>query len=249
MTMKGIFGYRQKIIAIAVAVVMLGAASIGSAGAADEKKQNVVPAEATGVATGMSSPASLALLSAQLARYGDEKKDAMTMIVAARLLVESGALAKELSKTSEGKNEAEAKPKQVIDGSVAGLLERAKKYAGDRKDLIALADDVAAAKSKGRIKPAGAADVYMGTTVVKARTTDVIKVSFRGGETAVVGVSGDGDTDLDLYIYDENGNVVASSTAAGDDEIVRWRPRWTGEFAIKVMNRGTTANRYTLMIN
>ena len=46
------------------------------------------------------------------------------------------------------------------------------------------------------------------STYVKAKGTDVYHISFRAGQTAVVTVIGDGDTDLDLYVYDENGNLI-----------------------------------------
>lgn len=87
------------------------------------------------------------------------------------------------------------------------------------------------------------------TTEVKAYSTDVITVQFRGGENAVVGVSGDGDTDLDLYVYDENGNLVASDTNGSDDCKVRFYPKRNGTFRIKVKNLGNVYNRYLLVTN
>ena len=66
-------------------------------------------------------------------------------------------------------------------------------------------------------------------------------------ELAMVTVHGDGDTDLDLYVYDENGNCVASDTSLGDQCVVTWTPRWTGSFTIRVVNRGFLPNNYTIM--
>ena len=60
-------------------------------------------------------------------------------------------------------------------------------------------------------------------------------------------VSGDGDTDLDVYVYDEDGNLVAS-----DDECceggIAWTPCRIGKFTIKVINRGSVYNCYTIRI-
>jgi hypothetical protein len=72
---------------------------------------------------------------------------------------------------------------------------------------------------------------------------------FRGGETAVVRVKGDGDSDLDLYVYDENGNLVGADRDSTDNCLVIWKPRWTGKFTIKVVNCGPMANRYQLRTN
>jgi hypothetical protein len=81
---------------------------------------------------------------------------------------------------------------------------------------------------------------------VMARSTDSYNVVFRAGETARVQVIGDGDTALDLYVYDQNGNLVASDTDYTDDCIVSWTPRWTGVFYIRIVNRGSVYNQYTL---
>ena len=68
-------------------------------------------------------------------------------------------------------------------------------------------------------------------------------------EVARVALSGDGDTRLDLYIYDENGNPVESQVGPGDDALASWVPLWSGKFTIKVVNRGLLANRYVLVTN
>ena len=80
-------------------------------------------------------------------------------------------------------------------------------------------------------------------------STDTYHISFRGGEVAYVFVSGDGDTDLDLYVYDANGNPIAADTDYSDDCVVRFVPRWTGSFTIRIVNRGPFANRYLLATN
>ena len=68
------------------------------------------------------------------------------------------------------------------------------------------------------------------------------KVTFRGDELAMVVVVGDGDMDLDLYIYDNNGNLIESDTDYSDDCVCTWTPRWTGNFRIKINNRGSMYN-------
>jgi hypothetical protein len=79
---------------------------------------------------------------------------------------------------------------------------------------------------------------------VLAHSTDTYQHVFAGGRLASVAVSGDGDTDLDLYVYDENGHLVASDTDLTDQCYVSWVPRWTGTFTIKIVNRGNVFNRY-----
>jgi hypothetical protein len=62
-------------------------------------------------------------------------------------------------------------------------------------------------------------------------------------------VKGDGDTRLDLYVYDENGNLITSQVGPGDNCLARWQPKWTGPFTIRVVNRGGIGNRYYIWTN
>jgi hypothetical protein len=84
---------------------------------------------------------------------------------------------------------------------------------------------------------------------VKGNTIDVYTFFFREGEPAVVTVVGDGGTDLDLIVLDENGNLIDADDDPGDQCLAMWTPKWTGKFTIKVVNQGRTPNRYTLRTN
>jgi hypothetical protein len=84
---------------------------------------------------------------------------------------------------------------------------------------------------------------------VQAFKTDVYDISFRGGAFAEIAVSGDGDTDLDLYVYDEFGNLVASDLNSTDVSYVSWTPVFTGSFRVEVRNRGHVYNDYVLVTN
>lgn len=82
-----------------------------------------------------------------------------------------------------------------------------------------------------------------------AHSTDTYSINFKGGETAYIYVSGDGDTDLEVYVYDKNGNLIASDTDYTDDCIISFKPRWTSTFTVKVVNRGSVYNNYTIRHN
>jgi hypothetical protein len=94
-----------------------------------------------------------------------------------------------------------------------------------------------------------AQNFYTRTDIVRAKSSNVYHWTFVGHEWEVLAVSGDGDTDLDLYVYDDNGNLIAKDDDYSDDCLVRFMPRWTGHFTIKVVNRGKYANRYTIGTN
>ena len=85
--------------------------------------------------------------------------------------------------------------------------------------------------------------------IVLPESTDSYVIAFRADDLAAVVVSGDGGTDLDLYVYDGNGNLIAKDDDETDDCAVRWSPRWTGKFRIRVVNRGSLPNKYTIASN
>jgi len=85
---------------------------------------------------------------------------------------------------------------------------------------------------------------------VQPRTIDYYEgVWFAGGELAEIWVEGDGGTDLDLFVYDENGILIASDTRISGDCYVSFTPLWTGPFRIEIHNLGYVSNGYVLMTN
>lgn len=84
---------------------------------------------------------------------------------------------------------------------------------------------------------------------LSAGATHTFNMTFYGGELATVVVEGDGDTDLDVYVYDAVGNLITKDDDYSDYCVVKWRPYWTGVFRIKVVNRGNVYNDYSIETN
>lgn len=184
-------------------------------------------------------------LAAQLSKYGYANSDALSLIQAARI-------SKQLGFTSEAR--AKVEPSETVTtgseqkhGQVAldpsKLLADAKSMANNDGVLLALIDDVES-NVRGAVNSPRYSD-----DCVNANSTDSYNIRFRGGELAIVTVIGDGDTDLDLYIYDENGNLVDSDTDYTDDCVCTWTPKWTGNFNIRIKNRGSVYNCYKMRTN
>lgn len=73
---------------------------------------------------------------------------------------------------------------------------------------------------------------------------------FRGGELAQVEITGDGASDIDLYIYDSAGALVARSISYGHVEYVEFTPAQTDEFIIRIENFGTTnSSKFAIWTN
>jgi hypothetical protein len=84
---------------------------------------------------------------------------------------------------------------------------------------------------------------------VEADNTVYYDEVYRADEPASFAVSGDGTTDLDVIVYDENGNPIAWGTGVTDRESVSWIPRWSGRFRIEVRNYGDVWNDFTVCTN
>ena len=49
--------------------------------------------------------------------------------------------------------------------------------------------------------------------------------------------------------YDENGYLITKDDDHTDYCICTWTPKWTGKFIIRIVNRGSVYNAYTLRTN
>lgn len=211
--------------------------------AASGRKINVNPVATT--ATPALTAVETVHTAHQLVRYADANKDVLALIVAARMLKESGSQSGDSSRAQDHAGDKSKTDKQRSDTrySVDGILTRARTAAAGRSDLLALVDDIAGAGTRGAV-----AGPWRWSEVVNGGKTDTYRINFRGGQPAAIAVSGDGDSDLDLYVYDEFGNLICKDEGSTDDMICRWNPRWTGPFVIKIRNLGV-ANEYVAIHN
>ena len=181
-------------------------------------------------------------VSGELARLAADSSDAFLMLAAARLEAMVAVKATSRDKTSEGDTvEAKLEPKP----EKKDLYALAKQFAGTNKALHDLIE-------YGRLGEATRRRVgspALSHDRVGAYRTDVYSITFRGGEFAEVSVRGDGDTDLDLYIYDQYGNQICSDIDSTDQTYCGWTPAWTGTFRIKIENLGSVYNEYRIATN
>ena len=182
-------------------------------------------------------------LANQLAQYGYDNSSASALIEAAAILVEVGG--QDLQAEYQRGEGADIKGERTAV-TPAQLIADAKRYAEGDKTLLAMADKVKLnGTSRGPVGPGA----RRSSTYVLANSTDVFTIRFPGDKLAEVFVSGDGDTDLDLYVYDENNNLIESDVDYTDQCYVSWTPAWTGPFKVKVVNRGSVRNYYTIWTN
>lgn len=182
-------------------------------------------------------------LGTELVRYARQQKSLPAYLTALQVLGANPTRDLGVQKSeSGGKDGPQKADKEPI--TVEGVAAEARALANGDATAIAQIDALARGTSKGAVGGARQA-----VERVRAYASDTFVVDFRGGRTAEVLVSGDGDTDLDLFIYDENGNLICSDEDSTDECYCRWNPAWTGPFEIRVKNFGDVYNRYVLLTN
>jgi hypothetical protein len=189
-------------------------------------------------------------LAAKISTLGYDKKDPLLLVTAAKIVADYPARPVKTEKQEPSVNPGKVEDKKDKGSpqlNVATLLKDAKDLAKGNQTILTLISDVektTSTTSRGRVY--GPAYV---TRKVYGNSTYTDYVLFEGGKLAEVAVVGDGDTDLDLYVYDENGNFITSDTRSGDVCYVSWTPKWQGSFKVVVKNHGSVYNNYTLMTN
>lgn len=84
---------------------------------------------------------------------------------------------------------------------------------------------------------------------VRPMTTDIYNIWFEGGELAEILVTGDRGTDLDLFVFDENNNLIAFDDDLTDMCYAAFTPLWSGRFRVEIRNLGPYWNHYLLETN
>jgi len=234
-----------RLMTAAAGIALLSGAALAQA---DDKMGSNRASQGTAAMTPQAVGVEQTKLAADLVAYGRQAVDPIALLLAGQIEADIGGTETKREKTSEaagdGAGAAAGTKTERARTTAASLFTEARTLARGDSELLARIERVANRKSKGRVE---------GPTVhrdsVRARTNDWYEVNFRGGEPARVVVIGDGDTDLDLYIYDQNGNQICTDTDYTDRLICSWNPAWTGPFRVKISNLGGVYNNYHLSTN
>jgi hypothetical protein len=205
--------------------------------------------------------AAVALLNqaGELVRYARDNESPLAMLTAVQMLervrMQDGSQrvgGKKTGLQQQGEQVKEghkgATPEPTLDPQK--LLAEARPWAKGHQQLVALID-AQAAKAKpaagGTLGAVSGAIYHIDS--VSARSYDDYTIAFRAGEVARIAVIGDGDTDVDLIVYDENGHEIGRDDDGTSNCVVQFTPRWTGQFRVRVINNGYVYSRYLLVTN
>lgn len=225
----------------AVSVAALAATPVVAQQAAPAAEKPADPT-AENINRGAKKPADLPVkqlqLADQLAAYGRSNKDPLSLIVAAQIQKQVGA---KVIERKPDNADASAVGKADPADSVDALLKEAKDLSKNDKTIVALADDVKASATKGRV---GGGVISHGQ--ITGKTTHNLTTRFQGGRFAEVALVGKDSSLFVLEIRDQNGNLICRDS---DPAYCSFNPIWTGPFSVKVHNMGGGLAHYRMETN
>ena len=196
------------------------------------------------------SPVATIKLAHDLAHWGRHNGSPASLALAAKILgtVKTQPLKTEAKLPKAGARTPTKPPeKKSREVTPESLLAEARVMCGDDKAMLAAVEAIAKRPIDKTRSPVGGATRH--SDMIMTYDTDQYRIVFRGNEAAEMAVLGDGGSNLDLYVYDDKNHLVASDTDGNDRCHVKWVPKSTGPFVIKIKNRDGVANYYTLVTN
>ena len=170
---------------------------------------------------------------AEVADWARERRDAPAMIVAARMLGD-------IPTRRENGDEPFL--------THAALLNEAETFAGGDRFLL---DQISRERSpdKGvRASPFGAGPIVV-VRRLRARETYSFTIEARRNEVLRVAAIGDGDTNIDLALRDQNGAVVCSDGSLDHYPVCTVARPQAGPIRIEIVNRGDVWSRVQILTN
>ena len=223
---------------------------------ADSAKRGVNTKGGGGAVAGQRTPVEAIALAEDLAQFGRRTQNALPLITAAQILIENPErpLAEQAQRgqargqpAGAGADTGQGAAREARRLNPTALLAEAERLASGNQHLVGTIQQLrqrAQAGTRGAVP-----GPQVGTGNVAPYSMLYYNITFRGGEPAAVHVVGDGDTDLDVYVFDENDNLIAYDDDLTDECLVLWQPVWTGRFRIEVRNLGPYYNAYVLRTN
>ena len=231
----------RRLLKLGLALALLSLVVPYTVAAQDEGQKEAVEATAEVVAVQDIA------LARQLMLYGHRTGTPEPFIAAARIMIEtpiSDPQYERRAETGEGSGSGASEKTEVPGLNLIQLLRTARDLAGDDENLLAVISELEASMTKGRVGGPG-----MANDRVEANSAIYYEAAYRGGETAIFEVVGDGDTDLDCFVYDEYGNLIVSDTDYTDHCVLIWTPAYTGAYEIVVKNLGGVWNGIVVTTN
>ena len=183
----------------------------------------------------------------QLAEYGYKNGSASSLLCAAEILAQipKQEMKTKAKKDTAGTSDSTPDKKQY---TAEQLLTDGRKLAGKDKTLLAYAKNVEKLVKAGT-RGAFGGPGYDYDIVYGSDTATYNNIGFVAGRYAEISVYSDNGADLDLYVYDENWNLIDKDTSYSTSAYCSFVPLWDGNFQIVIKNNSRYASWYEMYTN
>ncbi len=183
----------------------------------------------------------------ELIRIGEETKSPEALVLAAKLIAAHPTdPADKDSKTKLVKGDEPAKG-DAAEVTPKALLAKAAKLSPRPyvAELVKAAEGDIAELKRGNER--GPQTYYR---YISGNSRCVFNGVYLGGQLAAITVTTDnGAADLDIYVYDDRGNLIVRDERPSRNATVSWYPRYTGDFRIEVVNASGSGANYRYIHN
>lgn len=185
-------------------------------------------------------------LAYDLANYGYTNESASALLQAAEILAQIPKQPADVTAVKEGKKGESATTTKNF--SPDQLVKDAKQLASRDKVMLSWATDIE--KSLKTItRGASGGALYDADFVYAYGGTSWYNWYFDANRLAEIGIHSMDGADLDLYIYDENGNLIAYDERTTPGAYCSFHPRWTGVFKVIIKNNARYNATYEIFTN
>jgi len=186
-------------------------------------------------------------LASESAVYGYQNNSVLSLIHAADLYLSTSLIDFKAEKVEQGEGEKTSKT-ETVSFDVEKILKDAKALAaleGDKDIYLKLIANLEKKSVDRTRSPVGGTQRAYGTVYAFSKNT--YTVTLKAFERTYIEVYGDGDTDLDLYVYDAYGNFIVSDTRYSPNAAVWVVPNVTATFSLVVKNNGSVYNNFMIV--
>lgn len=185
-------------------------------------------------------------LAHDLADYGYENDSASALLQAAEILAQIPTQTAKYEAAKSGTSAKDAKKEHSL--TPEELIKDAKELAKKDKTMLAWASDIEKSL-KTRTRGATGGPLYAEELVYGNGGTTWYYWYFDANRLADIYVYPFNGADLDLYIEDENGNMIVYDSRNCLDAWCQFTPKWTGVFKVTIKNNSPWNTYFSITTN
>jgi len=185
-----------------------------------------------------------------LIEYGREEKFPLALLTAAEIIGTSQVVEDTQIPLRENTPSAQ-EDISPVQQEPYDLIEEAVIMSGNDPHVTALSDMIKEKIEEYQANPdsKGTHGAVTGHSLLPPYESEKWYIPCYPGEASTIEIIGDGNTNLDIFVYDKCNTLVASDSNKSDKCSVTWIPKWKEKFQAEVVNMNDKNNNYVIIYN